>query len=231
MTSSRSPWRQPESCSQLWIGNRIRSAVASPSPVSPARVRGRRRRGLPARPGGLEGGRRRSGSRRERRGRRGQRLSASRRCGGAARCPARAAGSTCSTGPSAEPRTRSSGRSTATRVTCSPLSRVDDEPTFSNSHPPAPQRSTACCRETNGTSVTRSLSGERPIRAVSPGPDREVLPLEGQPDLAAGPAPGGSRAARARSSTRPAPPARTDRAASPAAGATRPAAPASPAAC
>src|SRR6185437_4119148 len=56
-----------------------------------------------------------------------------------------------------------------TRVTCSPFSTVDDEPTFSNTHRPAPQRSTPCCRETNGTSVTRSLSGERPIRAVCPG--------------------------------------------------------------
>src|SRR6185437_15118975 len=171
MTSTRSPCRQPESCSQLWIGNRIRSAVASPSPVSPLA-------------GVFGGGASQfvhagwkaaacAGAAADGGGEASSRVApACAACGAAAGAGAGAAaasGSTCSTGPSAEPRTRSSGWSTETRVTCSPFSTVDDEPTFSNTHRPAPQRSTPCCRETNGTSVTRSLSGERPIRAVCPG--------------------------------------------------------------
>src|SRR6185437_11273774 len=185
MTSSRSPWRQSLSCSQLWIGNRIRSAVASPSPVSPAA-------GVPG-GGGSGGASQLAQAGWKAPGCGGAAASGASGSGGsgaaAANCPAGsgggggeastrvspvggaacATGSMCSTGPSVEPRVRSSGRSTATRVTGSPLSSVEDEPAFSNTHWLAPSRTTACCRETNGTSVMRSLSGERPIRAVSPG--------------------------------------------------------------
>ncbi len=205
MTSSRSPWRQPG-----------RSASSGPGPGSGPRRPARRRVSpaagrapaapVPSQfsPGGLEGARLEGARRRGSRGQRG-RWPGGREPGAVAVAVAveawrrgRPPGSGRSAGPPARraqcaapalPPSRGSSRAggpIATRVTGSPLSSVDDEPTFSNTHALAPQRSRGVLPGNERDVGDEVVVWRAPDSRRLPGTNGEVLPVEGQPHLAAG---------------------------------------------